>query len=451
MKKFFVLMIGLFLLHAPPIHGKEAIHQQHQIRLDQEEVMISSYNIDGYNYFKLRDIAKSMADSYSPFQVSFDSSTKTVLLEKGISYTGSMESNPSMDKKSHAEISGQQVKIDGQNVNIEAYIIHGNNYFKLRDLGNALGFYVGYNPDNQQIIIESTRLPERELPVIKKPVFNGHNQRVDLDEGFYVFNSSTGADINLPKGILLTFKNDIIQSAKVVEGKVRIPKEGFCFFERTDQGDEFKKDYILNAPVGVLLTLPISLEGIDSSIRPSQVVAFSFMGNKNSYTEYIFDIDALFELLENENLSIYQGNSDLIFKEIQKGNRIGNLYWAIAEFKDFAQQKEAMIAYAINALGTPYSTYDCSGLVSSSMAAAGLLRDAYLYTWTIDYSPNFDIVPMSQLKRGDILSKAGENGHMMLYLGNGKVIESQPREGVVIKNVRKQGYTVYRIKSISPY
>ena len=44
-----------------------------------------------------------------------------------------------------AERSTSPVYVDGQRVELEAYLIHGNNYIKLRDVGQAVGFNVYWN------------------------------------------------------------------------------------------------------------------------------------------------------------------------------------------------------------------------------------------------------------------------------------------------------------------
>jgi len=41
--------------------------------------------------------------------------------------------------------SNDVVKIDGTEVTLDAYKIDGANYYKLRDLGDYLGFAVGYD------------------------------------------------------------------------------------------------------------------------------------------------------------------------------------------------------------------------------------------------------------------------------------------------------------------
>ena len=55
---------------------------------------------------------------------------------------------------SAANPSTTKLAVDGKSVPCTAYIIKGNNYFKLRDLGKALGFNVGWSKE-QGVYIET--------------------------------------------------------------------------------------------------------------------------------------------------------------------------------------------------------------------------------------------------------------------------------------------------------
>ena len=52
-----------------------------------------------------------------------------------------------------AKASQDKVAVNGQQVKMQAYNINGYNYFKLRDLGQALDFYVGYDNSVKSIIV----------------------------------------------------------------------------------------------------------------------------------------------------------------------------------------------------------------------------------------------------------------------------------------------------------
>ena len=111
---------------------------------------------------------------------------------------------------------------------------------------------------------------------------------------------------------------------------------------------------------------------------------------------------------------------------------------------------EAMIACALEYLGTPYKICtsrepgvgcDCSGLVMQALYAAGF--DPYPATPDHHARPEneydsrtlFHQTPMlhvdfSQLRRGDLVYYRSEKGniiiHVAIYLGNGKVVEAWP-------------------------
>ncbi len=54
-----------------------------------------------------------------------------------------------------AERSHHRVVVDGQEVQMEAYVINGNNYVKLRDMGKAVGFNVFWDADSGCVQIET--------------------------------------------------------------------------------------------------------------------------------------------------------------------------------------------------------------------------------------------------------------------------------------------------------
>jgi cell wall-associated NlpC family hydrolase len=95
------------------------------------------------------------------------------------------------------------------------------------------------------------------------------------------------------------------------------------------------------------------------------------------------------------------------------------------------------IAFAKAQLGKPYQwgaagpdAYDCSGLVYAAYAAAGIRLGRTTYQWRQD-GP---VVPLSQIQPGDLLFSAGSDGtpanpgHVVMYLGDGQVIQA-PQTG----------------------
>ena len=54
-------------------------------------------------------------------------------------------------------VSPQSMTVDGEPVNVTAYNLQGNNYFRIRDLGRVLGFGVDFG-ENSTVLI-STETP----------------------------------------------------------------------------------------------------------------------------------------------------------------------------------------------------------------------------------------------------------------------------------------------------
>lgn len=105
------------------------------------------YKINGSNYFKIRDLAAILNGSGKQFSVGYDGTLKSVTATTGQGYAkqaGDLAGAPAGGQKT-AEPSNDAIYINGEKVEAEVYKIDGSNYFKLRDLGKALNFYVGYS------------------------------------------------------------------------------------------------------------------------------------------------------------------------------------------------------------------------------------------------------------------------------------------------------------------
>lgn len=116
-----------------------------------------AYYINGYNYFKLRDIAAVLNGTEKQFQVEWDAKSDSILLMTGKPYTvqkGDLEINTSAENKTGIA-THSTIYIDGEQVALVAYNIGGNNYFKLRDLGKALDFGVDWDPAAKSVLIDS--------------------------------------------------------------------------------------------------------------------------------------------------------------------------------------------------------------------------------------------------------------------------------------------------------
>ena len=63
-----------------------------------------------------------------------------------------------------AERSTNPIIVNGEQVELTAYMIEGNNYFKLRDLGKALGFGVAWDANRKSVIIDTSVSELKDIP-----------------------------------------------------------------------------------------------------------------------------------------------------------------------------------------------------------------------------------------------------------------------------------------------
>ena len=122
---------------------------------------VEKYNIRGNNYFKLRDLAYMLNGTGSQFSVGYDNATETVSIVTGQPYLSiGGELVIGTDKSSTAQATSQTILINGERRNdLTVYNLGGNNFFRLRDLGMALNFEVGYDEATNVASIVSRRLP----------------------------------------------------------------------------------------------------------------------------------------------------------------------------------------------------------------------------------------------------------------------------------------------------
>lgn len=114
------------------------------------------YNINGSNYFKLRDVAALLNGTGSQFSVDFDSARNAIAVKTGASYTPvGGELGDAKQRSTTAVKSRQSVWVNGRFAELSAYNIEGSNFFKLRDLGTALGFDVDYDTATATILVRS--------------------------------------------------------------------------------------------------------------------------------------------------------------------------------------------------------------------------------------------------------------------------------------------------------
>lgn len=123
--------------------GAQAIPTNDKLTVDGQAVAPTAYKINNENYFKLRDVAMLLKDSGSQFSVDYDGAVQVVTGQPYESVGGELAGVPTANAQ--ALPSNDALYVNGTQRQLTAYKINNENYFRLRDLGDALGFQVGYD------------------------------------------------------------------------------------------------------------------------------------------------------------------------------------------------------------------------------------------------------------------------------------------------------------------
>lgn len=124
--------------------------------INGKPVSFDAYNIDGNTYFKLRDVAMALNGTKQQFNVVWDQDKKAVNLISNTPYEAvgnELKKGDGLPKKASPNTSS--IYQDGNPVDLDAYAIGDNTYFKLRDLGEAFDFAVGWNNLTKTITIDT--------------------------------------------------------------------------------------------------------------------------------------------------------------------------------------------------------------------------------------------------------------------------------------------------------
>ncbi|MFO7887387.1 MAG: CAP domain-containing protein, partial [Eubacteriales bacterium] len=209
----------------------EANPTTQKVTVDGEEVNFRAYNIKGHNYFMLRDIAHIFKGTEAQFEVGWDGEKFAISLELGKEYTG--EGVGFNITKPHIKETGLKSKAtiykDGKEIKLLGYTIHGNTYFKLRDIGEEFNIGVSWDSINKVVVMKSdgtvldTELAKEEQEVEEKEEleepeefdpFNTDHIKIDWDN----VKPTTEEKKQLMREIML----DLINEAREERGLVKL-------------------------------------------------------------------------------------------------------------------------------------------------------------------------------------------------------------------------------------
>ena len=179
------------------------------VLIDGKNVAFDAYNINDNNYFKLRDLAYSLNGSQKQFEVVWDAAKNAISLTANSPYTiiGGEMSGKGAGNKTPAP-TASTIYLNNWEIQFTAYNIEGNNYFKLRDIGQAFDFGVIWDAERNTIIIDTSKGYLEAEEEADKPGEGDVDEDGSADEGDFEPGLYSKSYFGAPQG-----------SAKFLEGR----------------------------------------------------------------------------------------------------------------------------------------------------------------------------------------------------------------------------------------
>lgn len=140
-----------------PVANAIATPTSSMVLVNNVETTFDAYLIGGNNYFKLRDLSYVVNGSEKQFAVEWDGQKKAINLISNKPYTelgSEMLIGDGLEKT--ATLNKSKIYLDAAEVELTAYTINNQNYFKLRDLGKAFDINVTWNNDTKTVGIDTS-------------------------------------------------------------------------------------------------------------------------------------------------------------------------------------------------------------------------------------------------------------------------------------------------------
>jgi len=304
------LLAALSMLFMPTLAALLATPTSSSVFVDSINISFDAYNINGSNYFKLRDVAFALKDSEKQFSVDWDEANNAIILTSGETYkpSGGEMASKGGGNKVPVPTSSKIIK-DGKEVSFDAYNIDGNNYFKLRDIGAAFDFEVDWLGAIDTIIIDTTKgydLAGAKTPELTKDIlklFEGgtyhmklkfKNGPLDMSCDMYSKYNMAAIEMDLMGPRRIVYKYGKVYSISDTQKTVSV----------TEAGSESQM------PMGMGLDIGANY----ASLKYIGEGSGSFLGKTYSYDE--------FESAEGEKMLFFVENEKLVgIRSIDKTGR----------------------------------------------------------------------------------------------------------------------------------
>ncbi|MBE5821024.1 MAG: hypothetical protein E7311_00355 [Clostridiales bacterium] len=177
-----IMILLIFYTNLCFANTKTVKPTESKIFLDSVQMYFETYLIDGYNYFKLRDLAYVFNKNKKAFNVEWNEKLDRIdiITNKNYIPLGNEMQNLNIYKEDkNATYTKSSIYVDNVKKEFETYLIDGYNYFKLRDVLKIIDCGVIY--DNITMDININTLNSYIDESYKVPILMYHHFEYDAD------------------------------------------------------------------------------------------------------------------------------------------------------------------------------------------------------------------------------------------------------------------------------
>ncbi|WP_138160287.1 hypothetical protein [Peptoniphilus catoniae] len=154
MKKIYLVLLFVIIFAKKSYAMEEGlVISPYKLKVNEESRPFYSYNVDGYNYYRLRDLAKALKNTSKRFDIIYEEENDLIRIIRRKNYTGQESSiynrfATGYPAKSKIYIENRELVIPGINIG-------GYNYYRLRDLASIFDFSISENRFTQVLLINT--------------------------------------------------------------------------------------------------------------------------------------------------------------------------------------------------------------------------------------------------------------------------------------------------------
>ena len=123
------------------------------VTLNGAQLGLHAYLANGNNYVRLRDFAAVLNGTGAQFGLEYDGASGIVSIQNGSAYNGTLDVMPSNGATVMSQLCQPVLNVDGQPYAIDAYLIDGFNYMKLRDLADVVGCGIDWDAATGMVVL----------------------------------------------------------------------------------------------------------------------------------------------------------------------------------------------------------------------------------------------------------------------------------------------------------